>query len=203
MKLLHLDSSILGEGSASRQLSADIVAKYNADHAVVAVAYRDLAAEPVPHLSGALFAAANGADIKIEGELQRDIALSDELLSEFLAADVVVIGLGLYNFTVPSQLKAWVDRVVVRGKTFSYGETGPQGLLGGKKVVLAVARGGFYGPQSPMAAWEHAESYLRTLFGFLGVTDLEVVIAEGLSVGAEQRVQGLADASRQIAALEA
>jgi FMN-dependent NADH-azoreductase len=203
MKLLHIDSSILGEGSTSRQLSAEIVAKYREDHPAVAVTYRDLAAVPVPHLSGPVFAASIGGAVESEGAVRHDIALSDALLTEFQQADVVVIGVGLYNFSVPSQLKAWLDRIVVKGKTFSYDERGPQGLAGGKQVVLAVARGGFYGPQSPMAAWEHAETYLRALFGFLGVTDLEVVIAEGLNVGPEQRAQALAAASKQIAALGA
>lgn len=199
--LLHIDSSILGQNSASRQLSAGIVAKFKAAHPTLSLTYRDLAAAPIPHLSGAYLAAANGASNGNDSALQHDVSLSSAVLDEFLAADVVVVGVALYNFTIPSQLKAWVDRIAVNGKTFRYTETGPQGLAGGKKVVLAVARGGYYGPGSHAEAWEHAESYLRVIFGFVGVTDLQVVIAEGLNVGPEQRTQALASAAQEIAAL--
>jgi len=200
--LLHIDSSILGQNSTSRQVSADIVAKFKAIDPAISVKYRDLAANPVPHLSGAYLAAASGAAGGHDVALQHDLALSSDVLDEFLSANIVVIGVALYNFTIPSQLKAWVDRIAVNGKTFRYTEAGPQGLVGDKKVVLAVARGGYYGPGSPAAAWEHAESYLRAIFGFIGVTDLQVVVAEGLNVGPEQRTQALASAAQQIAALK-
>jgi FMN-dependent NADH-azoreductase len=201
MNLLHIDSSILGLTSASRQLSSDIVTKLKAGEPGVTVKYRDLAANPVPHLSGSYLAAASGVAGEPDSAVKHDLALGGEVLDEFLAANIVVIGVALYNFTISSQLKAWVDRIVVNGKTFQYTASGPQGLAGGKKVILAVARGGYYGPGSPAEALEHAETYLRGTLGFIGVTDLHVVVAEGLSVGPEERAHALASAAQQIAAL--
>ncbi len=106
------------------------------------------------------------------------------MLEEFLAADIVVIGAPDVHFTIPSQLKAWIDRIVIAGKTFRYGAAGAEGLAGGKRVIIAVSRGGFYGAGTPAAAMEHLETYLRGVFGFIGVTDLEIIVAEGLLVGA-------------------
>ena len=120
--------------------------------------------------------------------------------TSFWRADTVVIGAPMYNFTLPSQLKAWIDRIVVRGKTFQYGASGPQGLAGNKRVIVAISRGGFYGAGAPAAALEHLESYLRGVFGFIGVTP-EIIVAEGVNVGPEQRsdkaiTEALAEASR-------
>ncbi|TCG07896.1 FMN-dependent NADH-azoreductase [Paraburkholderia steynii] len=201
MNLLHLDSSILGQNSASRQLSASIVARLEAANPNFSIRYRDLVAEPIPHLSSAHLAATTGAKIDADGTVQKALSLGEEVLDEFLQADVVVAGVAFYNFTVPSQLKAWVDRILVNGRTFRYGEAGPQGLAGGKKVVLAVTRGGYYGAGSPSASLEHAESYLRGIFGFIGVTDVQVVIAEGLNVGPAERELAMASAAQQIAKL--
>ncbi|MGN7973209.1 FMN-dependent NADH-azoreductase [Serratia sp. 22264] len=190
MKLLHLDSSILGHNSVSRQLSADIVSKVKIKNPAISVSYHDLVGNPIPHLSGAYLAAAQD----LTGE--NDTTL--HVLDEFLAADIVVIGTALYNLGISSQLKAWVDRITVNGKTFRYTDKGLQGLAGSKKVVLAVARGGYYGPESPAAAMEHAEAYMRAIFSFIGVTDIQVVIAEGLNLGPEKREQALTSAARQI-----
>ena len=163
MKLLHLDSSILGENSVSRAVSAAVVAQLKSAHPQLEVAYRDLVADPLPHLTLA--------------------ALADhELVDQFLASDVVVIGAAMYNFSLATQLKAWIDRVSIAGKTFRYTEAGAQ------------SRGGLYGAGSPAAAMEHAETYLRGVFGFLGVTDLEFIIAEGIAMGPEQRASALAGA---------
>jgi FMN-dependent NADH-azoreductase len=120
-------------------------------------------------------------------EQEQHLGVAQAALAEFLAADVVVIGAPMYNFTLPTQLKAWIDRILIAGKTFRYTANGPEGLAGGKRVIVAVSRGGFYGPQSPTAAFEHVESYLRTVFGFIGVTDLEFVAADGIQIGPEQR----------------
>lgn len=199
MNLLHLDSSILGANSVSRTLSAAIVERLKGPD--VSVVYRDLAASPVPHLSGR-YLAGQSTDVQHDQALQEDLTLGGAVLEEFLAADTVVIGVALYNFTIPSQLKAWIDRVLIAGKTFHYTATGPQGLVGGKRVILAVARGGFYGPGTPHHAFEHAESYLRVAFGFIGVTDLEVVVAEGIALGPEQRETSTQAALQQIAALK-
>jgi FMN-dependent NADH-azoreductase len=169
MKLLHIDSSIQGEGSASRALTREIVARWRGARPDAKVTYRDLAAEELPHLSQAALSGAN------ELETARNAAV----LEEFLGADVVVIGAPLYNFALPSQLKAWIDRISVAGKTFRYTDKGPEGLAGGKQVIVAVSRGGVYPPGSPA---EFGESYLKFLFGFLGVTDVTFVRAEGLAL---------------------
>jgi FMN-dependent NADH-azoreductase len=123
--------------------------------------------------------------------MQKDVAASRAVLEEFLAADTVVIGAPMYNFTISSQLKAWIDRIVVAGKTFRYGAAGAEGLAGNKRVIIAVSRGGFYGAGTPAAAMEHLETYLRGVFGFIGVANPEIIVAEGLLVGPEQREKAM------------
>jgi FMN-dependent NADH-azoreductase len=182
MNLLHIDSSILGEGSASRALTREIVDRFQAVRPDTKVTYLDLAAEELPHLSPRSLAKAD----------ERDAARDEQALAQFLAADVVVIGAPLYNFTIPSQLKAWIDRIAVAGKTFRYGPKGPEGLAGDKRVIVAIARGGIYPAGSPA---EFGESYLQHLFGFLGVRDLTFVRAEGLKISPEHRAAAL-DAAR-------
>ena len=204
MNLLHIDSSILGSNSVSRKLSADIVAKLTAATPDLSVVYRDLAQAPIPHLSGTYLAAVQASAGDHEPAVKDDLAVGGAVLSEFFAADTVVIGVAFYNFTIPTQLKAWVDRIVIAGQTFRYGPDGrPEGLAGDKRVILAIARGGFYGPGAPIQSFEHAESYLRIVFGFIGVTNLEVVVAEGLAAGPEHRQTGIANAEQHIAALAA
>ena len=176
MKLLHIDSSILGGNSASRQVSAAIVDQLTKATSGLDIVYRDLAAEPLSHLSGELFAARQGV-VPESPAMQEDLAASQAVLDEFLGADIVVIGAPMYNFTIPSQLKAWIDRILVAGKTFRYGAAGPEGLAGNKRVIIAISRGGLYGPGMPAAAFEHVESYLRGVFGFIGVTHLEIIVA--------------------------
>lgn len=192
MKLLHLDSSILGENSASREVSAAIVAGLRNSDPSLAVTYRDLAADPVPHLSGAYLAAAAGAPGS--ESFQQEVADSAAIMDEFLSADVVVIGAPMYNFAIPSQLKAWLDRVLVRDKTFRYTETGPQGLAGGKRLIVAIARGGVYSDGAPAAPLDFQEPYLRAVFGFIGITDVEFVRAEGVNLGPDQRKAALTNA---------
>ncbi len=193
MHLLHIDSSILGDASVSRAVSAAVVARFRATAPDLAVTYRDLAAAPISHLSGA-YLAGQSPDVKHDQAMQEDIALGGTTLAEFLAADTLVIGVPMYNFTIPSQLKAWIDRICVAGKTFRYSDKGAVGLCGGKRVVLAVSRGGVYAPGSPHAAAEHAETYLRAVFGFLGVDSIEAVHAEGVALGPQQREAALAAA---------
>ena len=185
MKLLHIDSSITGEGSVSRGLTASIVAKLAADPAVEITA-RDLTIAPLPHL-----------DLPSMGSDQ-----SSEILEEFLASDVIVIGAPMYNFTLPSQLKAWIDRILVAGRTFSYGENGPVGLAGDKRVIVAISRGGFYGAGAPAASLEHLETYLTGVFGFIGIVP-EYVVAEGLKAGPDHLTAGLDRANQAITALAA
>jgi len=192
MKLLHIDSSVLGPHSISRQLSAAIVDRLRKARPGLETAYRDLATTPLAHLSGPHLAAAQGA--APEADLQRDLAAGQAVMDEFLAADIVVLGAPMYNFTIPSQLKAWIDRIVVAGKTFKYGEQGVEGLAGNKRVIIAVSRGGYYGAGSPAAAGEYVETYLRWVFGFIGVTNLEFISADGVQVGPEHREKALAGA---------
>jgi FMN-dependent NADH-azoreductase len=203
MNILHLDSSILGPNSVSRQLSAEIVEHLMTAAPASHIRYRDLAAEPLPHLSGATLAAAQGDSAALDPAVNDDLVLGAAVLDEFLAADVLVLGVGFYNFSIPSQVKAWVDRIVVGGKTFRYGANGQEGLAGGKRVILGIARGGVYGPGSPVAAFEHAESYLRHVFAFMGIPDVEVVAADGLAVGPEVRATSLVAARAMIAGLAA
>jgi FMN-dependent NADH-azoreductase len=202
MKILHIDTSIQGETSASRALSRAVVDRLKSQAPGSEVTYRDLAAQPIPHLSGPTFAGqiAGGHS---DPAVQEDIALGGRVADEFLAADTVVIGVGFYNFGIPSQLKAWIDRITVPGKTFRYTDHGPEGLAGGKRIILAIARGGFYGPDSDRHGFEHAESYLRTILGFLGVTRIEVIAAEGMKVSPEQRERSIAAAREEIEALAA
>jgi FMN-dependent NADH-azoreductase len=190
MKLLHVDASILGTSSASRQLSGAAVERLRRATPELEITYRDLAAQPLAHLSGAHLAAAQGATPE-SPETKEDLAASQAVLDEFLAADIVVLGAPMYNFTIPSQLKAWIDRIVVAGKTFRYSAAGPQGLAGTKRVIIAISRGGLYGPDAPAAALEHLETYLRGVFAFLGVANPEFIIAEGLQLSAEQREKSM------------
>ncbi len=192
MKLLHIDSSVLGPHSVSRQLSAAIVDRLRKARPGLETAYRDLATTPLAHLSGPHLAAAQGA--APEADLQRDLAAGQAVMDEFLAADIVVLGAPMYNFTIPSQLKAWIDRIVVAGKTFKYSEQRVEGLAGNKRVIIAVSRGGYYGAGSPAAAGEYVETYLRWVFGFIGVTNLEFISADGVQVGPEHREKALAGA---------
>lgn len=199
MKLLHIDSSILGEGSVSRQLTAKLVSAARARHGAVQLTYRDLVAQPVGHLTGAHLAAAQGA--KPESfTLQQDVQAGQSDLDTFLAADVIVVGAPMYNFGIPSQLKTWIDRIAVAGKTFRYTDKGPEGLAGGKKLFVVSSRGGFYGDNTPAAFLDHQESYLRGLFGFLGITDIRFIRAEGLAAGDDHRTKALANAHVEIAA---
>lgn len=194
MKLLHIDSSITGAQSVSRQLSAASVERLRAIHPGLSVIYRDLASDPVPQQSVALLAA------KATGQVLPDLSEADAVVDEFMAADIIVIGAPMYNFSIPSQLKAWIDCLAVAGKTFSYSESGVKGLAGGKRVIIASARGNIY-TDTPVAALDHQESFLTSFFGFIGVTDLETVRAEGVAFGPEHRARAVENALTQAAAL--
>jgi len=185
VNILHLDSSITGENSASRALSAAIVRKLADADPSADIRYRDLVEAPFDHLTLPGYATGQ----------------SQEALGEFLAADTIVIGATMYNFTISTQLKAWLDRVLVAGQTFRYTENGPQGLAGGKRVFVALARGGLYGEDTPLRELEHAERYLRTVLNFIGIADPVFVIAEGLALGEMEREGAMQLAQRRIAAL--
>ena len=187
MKLLHLDASILGDNSASRSITHEVVARWRAAVPRLEVKHVDLAAHPLPHLSAGSLARAD----------ETDAARDARALADFQSADVIVIGAPMYNFAIPSQLKAWIDRIVVAGKTFRYTESGPHGLAGGKRIVVAVSRGGVYPPDAP---GDFVEPYLTFVFRFLGITDLTFIRAEGLAISPERRQQGLNAALASIAA---
>ena len=201
MMLLHIDSSVLGPHSVSRQVSAAIVDRLRQTTPGLDIVYRDLTATPLSHLSGSHLAAMQGA--APSAELQQDLAAGQSVLEEFLAADIVVLGAPMYNFTIPSQLKAWIDRILVAGKTFKYGAQGPEGLAGDKRVIVAISRGGFYGTGTPTAALEHLESYLRGVLGFIGITNPEFISADGIQIGPEHREKALAGALQAVTNLRA
>lgn len=182
MTILKIDSSITGENSVSRQLTTGIVDQLRVRSAGQLIE-RDLVAKPLDHLTLGAFA-------------------DSSVLDEFMNADTVVIGAPMYNFTLPSQLKAWLDRILVAGKTFRYTESGPEGLAGGKRVIVALSRGGFYGENSPAAGLEHLETYLKGVFGFIGI-EPEFVHADGIAVGPEAREAGIANGFQEIERLAA
>ncbi|WP_448681065.1 FMN-dependent NADH-azoreductase [Pseudomonas nicosulfuronedens] len=196
MKLLHIDSSILGDNSASRQLSAELVAAWAAAEPGVEVTYRDLAADAISHLSSAsLVAAGTPAEMR-DAAQKHEAALGEKSIEEFLGADAIVIGAPMYNFSIPSQLKAWIDRIAVAGKTFRYTESGPEGLAVGKKVIIVSTAGGIHAGQPSGIAHEN---YLQLVLNFLGITDIEIVRAEGLAYGDEPRRNAIAGAQASIA----
>jgi FMN-dependent NADH-azoreductase len=203
MQLLHIDSSVLGPNSASRALSAEIVSRQGALHPGMNVVHRDLAADAALHLSSAHLAAWQGGAVE-DVVLGADLAKGGAYLDELLGADIIVIGAPMYNFSIPSQLKAWIDRVVIAGKTFRYGANGAEGLLSkNKKVFIASSRGNVYAAGSPAAALEHHESYLTGVLSFIGLTDVTVVRAEGLAFGTEAKAAAMSRARENIAAMAA
>jgi FMN-dependent NADH-azoreductase len=202
MQLLHIDSSVLGPNSASRALSAEIVARQIALRPGMKVVRRDLAADAAFHLSSAHLAAWQGNAVE-DADLGADLAKGGAYLDELFAADIIVIGAPMYNFSIPSQLKAWIDRVVVAGKTFRYGANGAEGLLKNKKVFIASSRGNVYAAGSPAAALEHHESYLTGVLSFIGLTDVTIVRAEGLAFGPEAKEAAMLRARENIASMAA
>ncbi|KRD39914.1 MULTISPECIES: NAD(P)H-dependent oxidoreductase [unclassified Lysobacter] len=184
MKLLHIDSSALGANSVTRELSAAVVARWQDALPALKVEYRDLDAEPIPHLTGRTLAKADPAEAD-EGE---------RVIQQFLDADVIVIGSPMYNFGVSSTLKAWIDRVAVAGRTFRYTENGPEGLAKGKRVIVATGRGGFHAG----APTDFQEPYLRQVFAFLGIDQVEFVRAEGVAYSPQHRSDALAQAHASI-----
>lgn len=202
MQILHLDSSLLGAASVSRILSSQIVARLLALHPSSNVIYRDLGDDPALHLSGNHLAAWQGTVAK-GAVLVDDLFKGTAYLEELLASQIIVIGTPMYNLTIPTPLKAWIDRISLAGKTFHYTANGPEGLLKNKQAYIASARGGVYSPESPAATLEHQESYLIGLLGFLGISDTKVVRAEGLAISPQAKDTAIAQALEEIAAISA
>ena len=201
MNILHIDASPLGGASVSRRLTASVVEKLTADHPTATVTHRDLIENPISHLSGELLQVlrpAPGSTPPSGPTLRAEADQTDALINELFAADVLVIGAPMYNFSIPSQLKAWIDRVAQAGRTFRYTAEGPIGLATGKKVIVVSTRGGVYAGTAYEAAMDHQESYLRTVLNFLGMTDVTFVRAEGIAMKKDEAV---ATANRQIAEL--
>lgn len=203
MKLLHIDSSILSAHSVSRQLTKDTVNQWVSNHPGTTVEYLDLAVDTPSHLSADSLGFRAPAGAELSDVQKRENVISEALVTQFLAADVIVVGAPLYNFSIPSQLKAWVDRIAQVGRTFKYTETGPQGLAGGKTVIVASTRGGVYSTNDWGRAAEHQESYLQTVFGFLGITDVRFVRAEGVAMGDAKKAEALGEAANSIVKLAA
>ena len=197
MQLLHIDSAITGAQSVSRQLTADIVRAWVQRHPGTQVQHLDLAQNAPAHYTMDALALRTGQTEHLTPAQQRENALTEQLLAQFMSADVLVIGAPMYNFTIPTQLKGWIDRLAQPGRTFRYTATGPQGLAAGKTVFVASSRGGMYSTEAARAQ-EHQESYLQTVLGFFGVTDVRIVRAEGVDLGADARAQALAAAARAI-----
>ncbi|MDD1968554.1 FMN-dependent NADH-azoreductase [Pseudomonas putida] len=195
MKLLHIDSSILGDHSASRQLSRGVVESFTAAHPGTEVVYRDLANDALSHFSGATLAAAGTPAEGRDAAQAREVDTNEAVLQEFLSADVVVLGAPMYNFSISSQLKAWIDRIAVAGRTFRYTEAGPEGLCKGKKVIVVSTAGGLHSGQPTSAGHD---DLLKVLFGFIGVTDLQFVHAQGLAYGDEPRANAMSAAKKHI-----
>ena len=205
MNILHIDASPLGSASISRQLTAAVVERLTQDDPAAMVIHRDLIETPISHLSGELLQVlrpAPGSTPPSGPTLRAEADQTEALLTEFLGADVVVIGAPMFNFSIPSQLKAWIDRVAQVGRTFSYTAEGPVGLAVGKQAIIVSTRGGFYAGTAYEAAMDHQEAYLRTVLNFLGIKDVSYVRAEGVAVSAEKKREALASASRQIADLQ-
>src|ERR1700730_12789374 len=197
MNLLHVDSGILGTSSVSRRLSAAAVAQWRERYPKTNIVYRDLVSDPVDHLTGDLLAAQRIDTGQHSTATRLALVVSERVLDEFLAADVIVIGAPMYNFGIPSQLKAWIDRLAVAGKTFTYTPQGPKGLAGGKTVIVASSRGGYYRAGTPLAMIDHQENYLKSTFGFLGITDIRFVRAEGVNISTEAKQQAIAAAEQE------
>jgi len=198
MKLLHIDSSILGSHSKSRQLTAAIVSKLKQEHPQIEIVYRDLAATPPPHMTLASLPGDHPSSARagsLDEPAQRVRDESQRLLDEFMAADIVVLGAPMYNWSIPTQLKAWIDIIVVPGKTFRYGPQGPEeGLVGNKRFIVAITRGVFYASRTAAMPAEHAETYMRTVLSFLGVNNPEFIVAEGVTTDEENKARALAHA---------
>ncbi|ATO34346.1 FMN-dependent NADH-azoreductase [Dickeya dianthicola] len=198
MNILQIDSSILDGGSVTRQISAEVIEKLIKHYPDATLSYRDVVKHEIRHLTGAIAAGFRQiASASVDSSTLQEHRISEQLVSEFLANDVIVIGVPMYNFSVSSQLKAWLDRIAQAGKTFKYTEKGPVGLSGGRTVIVVSARGGFYTEQ-PFAGMDFQERYLQAFFGFLGITDVYFIRAEGASKGDEIKNREIQNARASI-----
>lgn len=196
-RVLVIESSARQQGSVSRELTQQFIANWKAANPADQIQVRDVAANPLPHLDLTLLGGwMTPAEQQSDAE-QAALARSNELTEELLAADVLVLAAPMYNFAIPSTLKAWLDHVLRAGVTFKYTETGPQGLLTGKRAIVLTARGGIYAG----SALDHQEPYLRQALAFIGIHDVQFIHAEGMNMGGEFVEKGLAQAKAKLAEL--
>lgn len=194
-RVLVIESSARQQGSVSRELTQQFIANWQAAHPADQIQVRDLALEPVPHLDATLLGGwMTPSEQQSEAE-KAALARSNQLTDELLGADVLVLAAPMYNFAIPSTLKAWLDHVLRAGVTFKYTETGPQGLLTGKRAFVLTARGGIYAG----SGLDHQEPYLRQALACIGIHDVQFIHAEGLNMGAEFSEKGLAQAKAKLA----
>ena len=198
MQILRIDSATTGEASVSRKLTDLIAAHFREKYPDATWVERDFATDPLPHIDGARTGAIRRPREAHDADMQAAFPAERAVLDEFLASDIVILGVPMYNFSVPSSIKAWIDRLGVPGVTFSYSEAGPEGLAGGRRVIVASSRGGAY---EMGGAAEHQETYLRDFFAFIGIDNVEFVRAEKTGFGPEAVEQALATAREQIAGL--
>lgn len=198
MQILRIDSATTGDKSVSRKLTDQIAAHFREKHPDATWIERDFATDPLPHIDVAKTGAIRQPQEAHDDAMKAAFPSERAVLDEFLASDIVILGVPMYNFSVPSSIKAWIDRLGVPGVTFKYSEAGPEGLAGGRRVIVASSRGGEYEMDGPA---EHQETYLRDFFAFIGIDSLEFVRAEKTGFGPEVVAQAIADAKEQIARL--
>ncbi|AXK56249.1 MULTISPECIES: FMN-dependent NADH-azoreductase [Pseudomonas] len=194
-RVLIIESSARQQDSVSRQLTQTFIQQWQAAHPGDSITVRDLARNPVPHLDANLLGGWMKPAEQRSAAEQESLQRSNELTEELLAADVLVMAAPMYNFAIPSTLKAWLDHVLRAGVTFKYTDTGPQGLLTGKRAYVLTARGGIYAGSSA----DHQEPYLRQVMGFIGIHDVEFIHAEGLNLGGDFHEKGLNQANAKLA----
>lgn len=196
--ILHIDSSPLGDRSVSRKLTAKVLAELQANHPDTKIITRDLGTSPLPHLTGITVGAFFTPAEQRNEALNEALKLSDEVIDELFAADVIVIGAPMWNFGIPSSLKAWIDHIARAGRTFKYGASGPESLLpSGKKVIIVSSRGGIYS-SGPMVVMDHQETYLKAVLGFIGLHDVSIIRAEGVAMGEEAVKTAMHSAESQL-----
>ncbi|CEG58859.1 FMN-dependent NADH-azoreductase [Legionella fallonii LLAP-10] len=198
MNLLAINSSILEDYSISRQLMTQFLDYWQRENPKSEMIYRDLNAQTIGHLSSELLQAKQKPINELSPELRRELELSEELITEFLNADELVIGAPMYNFTISTQLKSWIDRILVAGRTFKYTEQGVMGLSGGKRVTIISTRGNHYSSDEVMRAKDFQENYLRTIFNFIGINEIKIIRAEGLHLSESIKKQSMEQAENEI-----
>ena len=198
MKILRIDTAVTGAESVSRELTQAITDHFRARYPNAEIVELDYGTNPLPHIDPVTMGAIRFPAERHDAAMQAAHPAERAVLDEFLSSDIVILGAPMYNFTVPSSLKAWLDRLGVPGVTFSYSEAGPQGLAGGRRVIVASSQGGAYELDSP---FEHQESFLRDFFAFIGIDDLEFIRATRIGFGPAARETALAAAGVEIARL--